>query len=611
MDKIANRNTFWASTLVDELQRAGLQAVVIAPGSRSTPLALAFSNQPGLSIYAHTDERGAAFFALGIALAIGKPAAVLCTSGTAAVNFYPAVVEAHQSNIPLLVLTADRPPELRDSGSNQTIDQVKLFGGYTRWSVEVPVPEAAPSDNTIRALRSLASRAIAATQGMQPGPVHLNFPFRKPLEPVPVPGDVPATFWDEKRGFTHSRGQAEPFARISQGRINPSNDQIKDLIQSIQNARRGMIYCGPRCPGDEFPQAVYQLAKATSFPIFADALSGLRFHPDLPEGLVMGGYETFLNQPQIKEAAVPDLILQFGAVPTSKSLGDALARFASARRIQINSQGAWSDDSFQTSDFLWADETTTIQAVLSAMPSDVRTELDPEWLSNWQRAEQLSWLAVEQTQSDRFFEGALLSEVLDTLRPGDSLFVASSLPVRHLDQFGRPKRKALSVYANRGASGIDGTIASALGIAATNPAGRLVLVTGDLAFLHDLNSLLFLHKYSLNVTIVLINNDGGGIFRRLPVAEFEPPFTDLFVVPHGLKFSGAADLFQLGYQELDGGLKFQPVLEKALQMSRPQIIEVHTDSASHEQARRKLAQNFLRLWETAPDSLSIEKQMGD
>jgi 2-succinyl-5-enolpyruvyl-6-hydroxy-3-cyclohexene-1-carboxylate synthase len=611
MDKIANRNTFWASTLVEELQRAGLQAVVIAPGSRSTPLAIAFSSQPGLSIYVHTDERGAAFFALGMSLATGKPAAVLCTSGTAAVNFYPAVVEAHQSNIPLLVLTADRPSELHDSGSNQTIDQIKLYGSYTRWSVEAPMPETAPAESTVRALSSLASRAMAAAQGIPPGPVHLNFPFRKPLEPLPVPGDIPASFWDEQAGFTHSRHAAAPFTRMTKGRLIPSGEQVKDLTQAIQNAHQGLIYCGPRSPGGEFPRAVYRLAQAAGFPIFTDALSGLRFHVDLPEGLVIGGYETFLNHPEIKKLAAPDLVLQFGSVPTSKSLGDALAHFASARRIQINSQGTWSDDSFQTSDFLWADETAAIQAALENLEPDGIYNPDPQWLSNWQRAEQLSWLAVDQTREEGFFEGALLADVVDVLQPGDSLFVASSLPVRHLDQFGRPNRKALNVYANRGASGIDGTIASALGVAEANSPDRLVLVTGDLAFLHDLNSLLLLHKYSMNVKIVLVNNDGGGIFRRLPVAGFEPPFTELFVVPHGLKFEGAADLFQLDYQELDGGSDFRRVLEEALQNSRPQIIEVHTDSAAHEQARRRLTQNFQKLWETASTSLSLQKQMGD
>ncbi len=350
MDKNANRNTFWAHTLVEELLRCGLETVVIAPGSRSTPLALAFGSlgrieqahgsvptpgQAGLSVFVHPDERGAAYFALGAALASGKPAAVLCTSGTAAANFFPAVVEAHQAQVPLLILTADRPAELRESGANQTIDQVKLFGGYVRWAVETPVPEANPDRTLIQALRSLADRAMAAASGPPAGPVHINLPFRKPLEPTAVPGDLPGSLALPGGGFEDEPPGSRPWAHISPGKISAGQAQIQALAGAVRRARRGLITCGPRCPGAGFPEAVFRLAQATGFPIFADALSGLRFHPALPAQpvLLSGGYETFLSSSAVGELAQPDLVLQFGALPISKALGDLLAGLKNAPQV--------------------------------------------------------------------------------------------------------------------------------------------------------------------------------------------------------------------------------------------------------------------------------------
>lgn len=601
----ANRNTFWSAVLAAELQRAGLAQVVIAPGSRSAPLALAFGAQPGLQVFVHPDERGAAFFALGLALASGKPAAILCTSGTAAANFFPAVVEAHQSNIPLLVLTADRPPELRASGSNQTIDQVKLFGGYTRWSVEAPLPEATPSDLTLQALRSLAGRALAAAQGLPPGPVHLNLPFRKPLEPTLVSGDVPERFQEAAWLADHNHSTpGQPYVQFSRGMVAPNSSQVESLAQAVRRAERGIIYCGPRCPGGDFPNAVYRLAQATGFPIFADALSGVRFHPSLPAGTVLGGYETFLKSPALGDLEPANLVLQFGAVPTSTALGDYLRCLSGIERIQISGQGAWSDDAFNTSAFIWADAQQTIHALLEQLaPSAGQAAGSPgtAWSAALLRAERLAWQAFDQVRLESPFEGMLLADILEILEPGDSLFVASSLPVRHLDQFGRPAATQRPVYANRGASGIDGTLASAAGVAAQT-GSRLLLVAGDLAFLHDLNSLLLLHNYRLKVTIVLINNDGGGIFQRLPVSGYEPLFSSLFRAPHGLTFEPAARLFQLGYKSLRmeqaGHGAFRLALARALASERPNIVEVFSDVVTNEAARKRIVQTFTNLWES-------------
>ena len=642
MQQTANRNTFWAYTLADELLRAGLRQVVIAPGSRSTPLALAFGSLPGLSIYVHLDERGAAFMALGLALASGEPAAVLCTSGTAAANFLPAVVEASQSHIPLLVLTADRPHALRDSGSNQTIDQVKLYGSFPRWTVEVAPPTAQPTEAGIAYLRSLACRALAAAQGLPPGPVHLNLPYSKPLEPIPAAGDIPAELWDLTHGPAGARPDGAPFVTLGRGRLAPTQSQIQALEQVVRQARRGLIYCGPRCPGGDFPAAALKLAERSGFPIFADALSGLRFDPALAgsRALVLGGYETFLQSQAVRALPPPDLILQFGAVPTSKALADYFEQHKTAhsavpcRRIQIEAGGEWADDTFHTNDYLWSDPALTCRELAERLAAPASPSLPPlphagegpgvraldsAWVAALERAEQFTWQAIAAACQESFFEGGVLAGLPELLAPGEDLFVGSSLPVRHLDQFARPRPLGIRLFSNRGASGIDGTIASAVGAVngglTPGPPGReystpqmwggekdihdlsrsagteygMTLVLGDLAFLHDLNSLLAVRHYGARLTIVVINNDGGGIFQRLPVADFEPLYTQLFRTPHGLHFESAARLFELTYAHVDSYAS----LRQAFQASpRPAIIEVVGDAAGNERVRQAILKSL-------------------
>ncbi len=582
-----NRSTLWAEIFVDELARAGLRAACIAPGSRSTPLTLAFAAHPDITVYSLLDERGAAFFALGLALATGQPAALVCTSGTATANFYPAIIEANVAHVPLLVLTTDRPPELRHSGANQTIDQLKMYGDHVRWFVDVALPEANPPALALRALRTLANRAVAATQGFPPGPVHLNFPFRKPLEPIPVPGDAPAA------EIGAARPGHEPFARLSRGQLLPSALQIDALTRAVQSSRRGLIVCGPRCPGDNFPAAVTQLAQAAGLPVLADALSGVRFGPHLTnsDGHILGGYDTFLQRGVVSHWEPPDLIIRFGAMPISQLLNDYIAAGQSARHIQVSETGVWQDDTHTTADFIWAEATAVCQAVTHRLAQQLAAPPNAGWLAQWQQAEQRSWEIISQVQAETFFEGRLLAEVVELMPHPAALFVASSLPVRHLDQFARPHPAELRVLANRGASGIDGTIASALGVAAGSRL-PLVLVCGDLAFYHDLNSLLALRRCGVNATIVLINNNGGGIFHRLPIANFEPPFTELFVTPPNLSFAAAAQMFGLEYSHINQPTDFKAAFCAAVQSPAPHLIEVSTSATHHEETRRAIARQM-------------------
>ncbi|GAB4434579.1 MAG: 2-succinyl-5-enolpyruvyl-6-hydroxy-3-cyclohexene-1-carboxylic-acid synthase [Anaerolineae bacterium] len=572
-----NRNTLWADIFVDELARGGLKAACIAPGSRSTPLTVAFARHPAITVYSLLDERGAAYFALGLALATGQPAALVCTSGTAAANFFPAIVEANSAQVPLLVLTTDRPHELRHSGANQTIDQVKLYGNHVRWFVDAALPET--GDLALRSLRTLAQRAVAATIGLPPGPVHLNFPFRKPLEPTSQPGDLPEKLVDS------ARTDGQPYTRVQRGQLLPSHSQVDALAESLTAARRGLIICGPRCPGGDFPAAVTRLALATGYPVLADALSGLRFgpHVDALGEQLISGYDTFLAAAAATEWPPPELILRFGAMPVSMAVGRYLGVHAGGRHIQVSDTGVWQDDTHTTSDFLWANPAAACDSV-GAQLGDVQP--DGPWLARWRAADEAVRRAVDLARERDFFEGDILNEVVNSVPQNTHLFVGNSLIVRHLDQLVWHKNKNIRVYANRGASGIDGVTATALGVAAAS--GPLVLVTGDVSFYHDLNSLLALRRLGLAATIVVINNNGGGIFHRLPIANFDPPFTEMFLTPHGLNFAAAAELFGLDYVRVAGREAFRDAFSKPVITPAAKIIEVTTDSVHHEQVRRQI-----------------------
>jgi len=570
-----NRNTMWASVFVDELARSGLEAVCIAPGSRSTPLTLAFYNHPGVKVFSHLDERSAAFFALGHALGTGKPVALVCTSGTAAANFFPAVIEAYQAEVPLLLLTADRSHELRHSGANQTIDQVKLYGDYALWAVDMSLPEPNPPAVAIRNLRTTAARAYATANGLRKGPVHINFPFRKPLEPTEVESDS-----GEIPPGAEARDGA--FTTFSRGRISPPVDVVQWVQLLINEHEKGIIVCGPRCPTEAFPRAVQNLSEQSGYPIFAGALSGLRF----TEG-VISSYETFLKAPSIIEP--PEVFIRFGKVPTSKWLNAYLAASHNATIIHVAESGVWADDSHVVTHFVQADEALFCEAVTSGLTDDRGTGW-AERISEVSDAAQQTILAELDTQP---FDAAFVYDALN-LTPEDSTILAgNSLPIRHVDQIGVGIAKNLTVYANRGASGIDGNTSTALGLGAANPDKPLVLITGDITFYHDMNGLLAVKRLGIPITIVLLNNGGGGIFTRLPIREFEPGFTDMFLTPHNLGFSHAAALYGLDYVITSDRQTFRTAFRDSVNNRTSTIIEVQTNAREDENRRQEITNAVL------------------
>ncbi|ARS91540.1 2-succinyl-5-enolpyruvyl-6-hydroxy-3-cyclohexene-1-carboxylic-acid synthase [Natrarchaeobaculum aegyptiacum] len=593
-----NRATLWGRTLVDELAEGGLEAVCLAPGSRSTPLTVAFAEHPAVRIFSHLDERSAAFFALGRARRTGEPTALVCTSGTAAANFHPAVMEADRARIPLLVLTADRPHELRDSGANQTADQVKLYGDAVRWYAELPDPEA--DERKVRSLRTTAARALAETTGIEPGPVHLNCPFRKPLEPTETPGAVPESFGETLAG----RGRDGPFVEIESGATVPRDEQLEGLLQGLESGDRPLIVAGPADPAQLQalePADVLTVADHVGAPVFADPLSGLRFGPHI-EGsggsLVCGGYDGYVDA-----IPDPDVVLRFGASPTSKPLRHAL-RDADAHQFLIDRAGTWREATFTATDLLAAAPGPTFAALadrLDSQPSATEDGRSNDWLAAVDRAERTHWSIRDRAceasaLADQPFEGAIVATALESAPDPATVFVSNSMPIRDADRFGAPRVADLTVLANRGVSGIDGITSTALG-AGSAADDSVVLVTGDLAFYHDSNGLLAIDRCDVDATIVLLDNDGGGIFHRLPIESFDPPFTEQFKTPHGLEFEALADCYGLAFESV-APEDFESAYERSLERPGTEILRVAFDSEPSHRRREALAE---RVYGTLED----------
>lgn len=551
----------YVGAFVDELVRAGLTDVCLAPGSRSAPLAYLFAARPDLKLWTHLDERSAGFFALGLAKATRRPVALICTSGTAAANFLPAVVEARLARVPLLVLTADRPPELRDTGAPQTIDQVRLYGGFAKWFGEMLLPEATP--DALRYVRTVAGRAWALALEAPAGAVHLNFPFREPL--IPTPPDPPAA--------DVARAEGRPYVAVAPAVRAPEPTAVAALAAELAGIERGLIVAGPQTD-PALPEAVTRLAEALGYPVLADPLSQVRCGPHDRRNIV-DAYDAFLRHPATVEALTPDVILRCGAMPTSKPALQYLQRYQDVRQILIDVGGEWPDPSRLAAQVLSADPVLACNALSAALGGPPRMG-ESAWRARWQTVNACTRAAIARQVSAfaETFEGRVFTELAECLPDGATVFASSSMPVRDLDTFFPGSDRRRLFLANRGANGIDGVVSSALGAAAGTP-GPLVLVIGDVALYHDLNGLLAARRHGLNATLILINNDGGGIFSFLPQAAHPENFELLFGTPHGLDFRPAAELYGAAYYRPADWAEFRA----AVQAGRPgglTIVEVRT-----------------------------------
>ncbi|GAB7012847.1 2-succinyl-5-enolpyruvyl-6-hydroxy-3-cyclohexene-1-carboxylic-acid synthase [Halolamina salina] len=588
-----NRNTLWARAIVDELARSGVTAACISPGSRSTPLTVAFDEHEAIRTFSHLDERSAAYFALGRARRTGEVTPLVCTSGTAAANYHPAVLEADQSRVPLLALTADRPPELRDSGANQTADQEKLYGDAVRWYKDLPEPEAEP--RKLRSLRTTVARALAEAEGTDAGPVHLNCPFRKPLEPTEVPGDVPedlealAAEGREREGSAAPAGvgagsSSPAFVERAQGAPELPDTEIRSLAEEL-GVERGLIVAGPADPTEVDPEAIVALAHATGFPILADPLSGLRFGGHTRVAPVLGGYDAYLDESVTADWPDPEAVFRIGASPTSKPLRKYLAR-TDAEQFVVDPAGKWREAEFTASDLVVADPSRLAEALARVVSGPDSAD----WRERWAAAERTHWETVDAHEG--LFEGGIVADAVDAAPEPTTLFVSNSMPVRDLDRFARPSADAVTALGNRGVSGIDGITSTALG-AGSATTDHLTLVIGDLAYYHDMNGLLAVARCDVDATIVLLNNDGGGIFHMLPIESFEPPFTDQFKTPHGIDFEPTGDLYGLDYERVDSREGFVDAYSEAVASEGSTVVEVVTDAADSHAVRDRLREQVI------------------
>jgi 2-succinyl-5-enolpyruvyl-6-hydroxy-3-cyclohexene-1-carboxylate synthase len=553
-----NAGRAFALVVVDELVRHGVEHAVVAPGSRSTPLALAFAEDQRIRLHVRIDERSAAFFALGIARETGRPVPILCTSGTATAHFHAAVLEADQSRVPLLVLTADRPPELRGVGANQTVDQTQMYGAAVRWFCDAGVPEARA--DAVAYWRSLISRACATALGksvVAAGPVHLNLPLREPLVPL-----------DDGVGFPFSLdGRADGLPWTSSERA-PSAAPEK-LLALINGATTGVVVAGDGLSSPEVNDLL-AFAERRRWPVIAEPHSNARRGPN-----ALRSTDALLSGPFAARHR-PDLVVVAGRVGLSRAL---LGWLAATPHVGVDRDGAWNDPTRTAVGVFRADTTALAGASASAA--------DESWLATWAAASTAASDAI-----DRLLDGTpglteprVARDVAAALAPGAALVVASSMPIRDLDATMRP-RDGLRIVANRGVSGIDGFVSTALGVAATHTGGPTVALAGDLSILHDVNG--FLADDRPDITIVVINNDGGGIFSLLPQSALDDgqAFETLFGTPHGIDFARLADVY--GVQHNDAKDADQLTVALAQPAAGVRLVEVRTERRDNAALHRHL-----------------------
>jgi 2-succinyl-5-enolpyruvyl-6-hydroxy-3-cyclohexene-1-carboxylate synthase len=601
---LTNHNTALASAFAEELARGGLRRAVVSPGSRSTPLAVALWREPGIEVTVILDERSAGFFALGAAQASGEPVALLCTSGTALANYHPAVAEADLAGVPLVVISADRPPELRGIGAGQVIDQIKTFGEAVRWFCEVGTHDA--DDTGVLHLRSVACRALARARGeIRPGPVHLNFPLREPLAPIPVEGAVTAT----DPLALHGR-EGRPLTAVTRVDLEPTEFVLDEVAGHIGDAIAGVIIAG-RQTDPELREPLAHLARASGFPILAEPTSQMRLGPH-DRSYVISTYDTLLRDEHFAKGVVPELVLRFGELPTSKPLREWLAA-SGADQIVVDPTGGWNEPTNMAAAIIRADPTECASGWAVRLEEMAEQERSGQGGTGdplpsqtagrfvqgasrpapeaWIRAEAVAQNAIAEALAEEkeITEPALHAALGRAYRDGDLVYTSSSMPIRDQEAFLVPGETDVLFLCNRGANGIDGLISS--GIGAANASGRpTTIVTGELGFLHDLGGLAALRDVSTPVRILVIDNGGGGIFHFLPqqTALDAEEFESLFGTPRSVSVKRAAALFDLPYSRVESVDDLPTALATGTG-----LIEVRTDRQTNVAAHRRITDRVL------------------
>lgn len=549
--------TKYVNTIVATLNAQGVKNVVISPGSRSTPLAYAFSHATTMNVYRQVDERAAGFFALGLAKASGEPTVLLCTSGTAAANYYPAVVEAQYARVPLIVLTADRPHELREVGAPQAINQIHLYGEHVKWFVDFPIPDEAPA--TLPFVERHMTRAIAISKAAPHGPVHVNVPFREPLlidfEELPTVS-VQQHFASE---------------------LMPAKNTIENLQSIMGETTKGIIVVGELSKNSD-TQILWDFIRTMQWPVVVEALSNLRSRvPEDCMPYVMTTYDAFLKHEPTSQLLAPETVIRFGAQPISKFLMQFLA--ASAQNYIVVDESPLYRDSYAVA-------THVVHATIGKWLYEIQESNEAAaYRELWQQVQQETLCEITSYTSYTIDEGAYVQQLFETVDEAN-VFASSSMPIRDVDTFMAPTEKNIQIIANRGANGIDGVVSTAFGYSAASKL-TTYLVIGDLATLHDMSGLLATRYQEIDCTIIVMNNDGGGIFSYLPQSKIEEHYEDLFGTPTALGFEQLAQMFHCQYDRITTLDEFKHALSGE-KTSGVRILEVMTDRAVNVETHRAL-----------------------
>ena len=577
-DATPRANRLWAGLIVEELVRSGVDLFCVAPGSRSTPLVAALAANPKAESLVHFDERGTAFTALGYARATGRPAAWITTSGTAVANGLPAIVEAATDGVPMVLLTADRPPELRETGANQTIIQPDIFGGYVRWSFELPAPDLAVDPAMVL---TTVDQAVYRARRAPSGPVHLNLMFREPFLPgLEEPAEDPPlpARWRES---------TEPYTRYAATGPTPDAGEIDGLWEELRGVERGLVVAG-RLRSRKQGEAVLRLSEALGWPLLPDVSSQVRL--GAYSANLVPYYDALLAGEPFADAHTPDAVLHVGGRALSKRLERFLAASRPDPYVVVRDNPFRLDPGHRVTRSVEAgvvDLCAALAAKAEERSPESRETGSAAWTEGWCRASDGVERALDRTfkGAERLDEPLVARLVSRNIPEGHGICVASSMPIRDLDTFAVSDGAASPVAANRGASGIDGTVATAAGLA--RGSGRpITLLIGDLALLYDLNSLAMLR--GLPVVVVVLNNDGGAIFSFLPVAGHKEFFEPYFGTPQGVSFEPAAKMFGLDYETPDSAAEFVEAYRAACSRGAPALIEVRTNREENVELHRRL-----------------------
>lgn len=586
MKQSINRNILWSELFVSALVRSGVKHACISPGSRNTPLTVAFQRFSKIKSFVHVDERSSGFFALGLSNKTNRPVVIVTTSGTAVAELYPAVIEAYQQRVPLIVCTADRPPYLLNTGANQTINQIDIYHNHIHKYYSADLPGI--NSNAFNHLLSVTKNAVSESIKYR-RPVHINFPFDKPFEPSEETDKIDKEFL---------LGIKDKFKNINilQPKRKIRTSDINFILKQIRNSKRRLILAGPLNTNNRI-KTLFQFARKIDALILADGLSGLRQEKITSSNLIVN-HVSFLRSKEVREKLAPDLIIQIGNAPTSNSVLEFYAD-SKAFKVIINEFGELKDPSGTTDKIITAAFSQLFEILNQKIDKNFKDKSDKEWYKKYLEIDKQS----EEVKRKRFaklsfpFEGKIINEVVNLAPDSVNIMISNSLPVRDTDAFAGKSAKKINIFSNRGASGIDGIISTASGIKAADK-NPTFLIIGDLAFYHDITGLLALKKYSLPLIIILLNNSGGGIFELLPIAKEKIDFHNYFKTPLGINFKSITNAFSGSYSHIKNWSELSNEIKKAAERKTFSVLEVKIESQRSLQTRKNIWKEMKQIAES-------------